>query len=201
MESRILVVHPSEIVRQGLYSVLKNLFNLDATLLSEIEELKNYSEISSSKLLLLIDSSIGETQYAKALNTFRASNTLRTILVRPTGEKSSCKEGCDCCFYLEDDKSRIKNLLNPFLENRTDNYAKKNGTGLTDREIDVIRLVAYGKTNKEIADELSISIHTVISHRKNITEKLGIKSISGLTVYAMLNNLIDAKSIDPDSLI
>ena len=72
---------------------------------------------------------------------------------------------------------------------------------MTDREIDVIRLVALGKTNKEIAEELCISIHTVISHRKNITEKLGIKSISGLTVYAMLNNLINVNSIDPGALI
>ncbi|NJO92945.1 MAG: hypothetical protein HC831_31265, partial [Chloroflexia bacterium] len=49
--------------------------------------------------------------------------------------------------------------------------------------------------------KLFISIHTVISHRKNITEKLGIKSISGLTVYAVLNKLIDTESINPEQLI
>jgi DNA-binding CsgD family transcriptional regulator len=44
--------------------------------------------------------------------------------------------------------------------------------------------------NKEIADKLGISLHTVISHRKNLTEKLGIKTVSGLTVYAMMHKLI-----------
>ena len=58
-----------------------------------------------------------------------------------------------------------------------------------------------GYANKEIAEKLFISIHTVISHRKNITDKLGIKSISGLTVYAILNKLIDTENIDPATLI
>ena len=50
--------------------------------------------------------------------------------------------------------------------------------------------------NKEIADKLNVSVHTVISHRKNITRKTGIKSVAGLTIYAMVNNLIDSKSLD-----
>jgi ATP/maltotriose-dependent transcriptional regulator MalT len=48
---------------------------------------------------------------------------------------------------------------------------------------------------KEIADELNISIHTVMSHRKNITHKTGIKSVAGLTVYALLNNLLDQNDV------
>lgn len=70
----------------------------------------------------------------------------------------------------------------------TDNESEK--ALLSDREIDVLKAVAMGSSNKEIADKLFISINTVITHRKNITDKLGIKSIAGLTVYAMMNNLI-----------
>lgn len=66
---------------------------------------------------------------------------------------------------------------------------------LSERERDVLILVAKGKTNKEIADELNISIHTVMSHRKNITHKTGIKSVAGLTVYALLNNLLDQSDV------
>ena len=62
---------------------------------------------------------------------------------------------------------------------------------LTDRERDVLVLVAKGNTNKEIASMLNISPHTVISHRKNIAHKTGIRSVAGLTVYAILNHLID----------
>ena len=67
--------------------------------------------------------------------------------------------------------------------------------GLTSRELEVLQLVACGFLNKQIADKLSISLHTVISHRKNITRKLQIKTIAGLTVYALLNGLISAKQI------
>ena len=72
--------------------------------------------------------------------------------------------------------------------------ADDNNYELTKRETAVLVELAQGKTNKEIADALSVSVHTVISHRKNITHKTGIKSVAGLTVYAMLNNLIDESS-------
>ena len=61
---------------------------------------------------------------------------------------------------------------------------------LTPRETDVLRCVAKGLLNKEIADELHISINTVLTHRKNVTAKLGIKTVSGLCLYAMMNGLI-----------
>lgn len=62
---------------------------------------------------------------------------------------------------------------------------------LTLRELDVLKEIASGKTNKEIADVLNISVNTAITHRKNITRKLGIRSVSGLSLYALMNGLID----------
>jgi DNA-binding CsgD family transcriptional regulator len=62
--------------------------------------------------------------------------------------------------------------------------------GISNREKEVLRLVAVGLTNKEIGDKLFISSHTVITHRKNISAKLGIKTIAGLTMYALINHLI-----------
>ena len=67
---------------------------------------------------------------------------------------------------------------------------------LTAREIEVLVLVVKGFINKEIADTLSISVNTVITHRRNITHKIGIRSIPGLTVYAILNNLIDISEVE-----
>lgn len=67
---------------------------------------------------------------------------------------------------------------------------QENSDGLTARETEVLTLVAQGLLNKEIADQLGISLHTVISHRKNIASKLGIKTVSGFTMYAAMNGLI-----------
>jgi len=66
---------------------------------------------------------------------------------------------------------------------------------LSDREKEILISVAQGLLNKEIADKHNISINTVITHRKNITRKTGIKTVAGLTVYAILNNLVDINSI------
>ena len=66
---------------------------------------------------------------------------------------------------------------------------------LSDREIEVLSLVAQGHINKEIADILNISLPTVVSHRKNITEKLGMKSISALTIYAVMHGYVDINKI------
>ena len=66
---------------------------------------------------------------------------------------------------------------------------------LSDRERDVIIAVVQGMTNKEIADHLFISINTVITHRRNIARKLQIHSPAGLTIYAIVNNLVDISSV------
>lgn len=63
------------------------------------------------------------------------------------------------------------------------------------REVEVLSLVAQGMINKEIADRLSISITTVISHRKNIQDKLGMKSVSALTIYAVMHGFVDVNKI------
>lgn len=66
---------------------------------------------------------------------------------------------------------------------------------LSPREVEVLTLIVRGYINKEIAEQLNISLTTVISHRKNITEKLGIRSVSALTVYAVMNGLVEANQI------
>jgi DNA-binding NarL/FixJ family response regulator len=65
---------------------------------------------------------------------------------------------------------------------------------LSERETDVLKLLVTGNANKEIADKLNISTNTVITHRKNISQNTGIKSVSGLTIYAVVNNYISIDS-------
>lgn len=67
---------------------------------------------------------------------------------------------------------------------------------LSERERDVLVQIVKGLSNKEIADVLCISVHTVITHRKNITRKLNIHSTAGLTIYAIVNHLVDLNSLD-----
>lgn len=90
-------------------------------------------------------------------------------------------------------KNKLKNIIDTGKEiNRTN---RKN-SAISEREQEVLRLVAFGFTNKQISDQLYISTHTVITHRKNISSKLGIKTIAGLTVYAIINGIIS-----PDEML
>ena len=109
----------------------------------------------------------------------------KTVLL--TNEHTPSDDFQTLCF--NDSESDIINAINSFLTGGHEE--EKNTTNsLSQREIEVLRLIASGKINKEIAQELNISINTVLSHRKNLTAKLGIKSISGLTFYAMMNGIV-----------
>ena len=71
----------------------------------------------------------------------------------------------------------------------------QNPDALSDREKDVIISLVQGMSNKEIADHLCISINTVITHRRNIARKLQIHSPAGLTIYAIVNGLVDISTV------
>ena len=66
---------------------------------------------------------------------------------------------------------------------------------LTDREIEVMSLIVQGLINKEIAERLHIGLATVVTHRKNIMDKLGFKSVSALTIYAVMHGYVDINNI------
>ncbi len=112
---------------------------------------------------------------------------------------------CDCrqsslvllyLFHLEQDLRKHTfiedDILVPVVGRLEDSAAeaRPEGEELSAREKEILVCVANGMLNKEIADKFCISIYTVITHRKNITRKTGIKTVAGLTVYALLNHLI-----------
>ena len=66
---------------------------------------------------------------------------------------------------------------------------------LSDREIEVMSLIVQGFINKEIADKLNIGLATVVTHRKNIMDKLGFRSVSALTIYAVMHGYVDINKI------
>ena len=95
----------------------------------------------------------------------------------------------DASLQLTDEPAAIQNLV---IKNTGDEKSDDTSTQqpLTDRELDVLKLLVTGISNKEIADKLFISVNTVITHRKNIVQKTGIKSVSGLTIYAVVKGII-----------
>lgn len=82
-------------------------------------------------------------------------------------------------------------------ESDDSNVTRQATSLLGEREKDILRCVAQGKSNKEIADELCISIHTVTTHRRNICSKLDIHSAAGLTIFAIINGIVSIDEVKP----
>ncbi len=197
MDKRFIIIHPLDIIRKGIWAVLRESYYDEFILLASPEMVSDYSGMTNLHLIIFLGEPYNNAESKLIIeNTLGQNNKLIWIEVRDSMsdlqqsvQSISINQSSD--FILESVRMIIENQKN----------STKSVTELTDRETDVLKLVALGFSNKEIADKLFISIHTVISHRKNTTEKLGIKSISGLTVYAILNKLIDTRNIDPSSLI
>lgn len=85
------------------------------------------------------------------------------------------------------DSEHIEDLNHTFSDEYKSRGSNKQ---LTNREIEVLKLIVQGRLNKEIADKLNISLNTVLSHRKNIISKTGIKTVSGLTFYCISNGYV-----------
>lgn len=122
------------------------------------------------------------------------SSVIPVALVTSYVDKSILSQFKDV-IEMNDSKQKVVSKIFNLLNDNNLSLDRNDGVELSNREIDVLVALVKGMTNKEISDKLFISVHTVITHRKNIIHKTGIKSVSGLTVYALLNNLVDESDI------
>ena len=189
---RILVAEPSYLVRKGLSTILNELKTI-----TKIEEISGQEELKGSlnslmPNLILINTTISSIPEAdQILKKHATESNIISIFNSPLPD-----DGNETTLSVFDTKPvLLTKLRNQVKKIQKTVIQQENSEDLSDREKDVLQKIALGKINKEIASELFISTHTVISHRKNITRKLGIKTVSGLTVYAILNQLIKVEDI------
>ncbi len=95
------------------------------------------------------------------------------------------KSKFDSLLNLDSDRHELFKTMEKVMQQLGATQTETDNNTLSERELSILKLVALGNTNNEIAERLFISTHTVMTHRKNITRKLGIKTVSGLTVYAI----------------
>jgi DNA-binding NarL/FixJ family response regulator len=100
----------------------------------------------------------------------------------------------DAVIYLNDTKERVEEQLRKIDKQENEDVDDENRE-LSEREKEILVGVVKGMINKEIAEVYNISINTVITHRRNIARKLDIHSPSGLTVYAILNKLVNIEDL------
>ncbi len=193
--STILIAENSCMIRKGLRSILQNLENSEV--IQIIDNKEDVCEIvnKSKPDILIINPDMLPSDCADLKREFVNGHKLSLILL---SDKENLKNEVKADAYINylDDQDTILDLMQEIINKKTKNsIPNKNADTISSREKNILKHIALGLTNKEIADQLFISIHTVVTHRKNITQKLGIKSVSGLTVYAILHNLISMDEV------
>ena len=194
MSNRVIICEASEIITAGLYDIIQSIAGFDVVMrLDSPEALTEKLLATDANILIINPSLLGFNTQSLMTQWTKENPNLVCIALETSYMDESVLKHFDGVIGINDSKLKIINKLNQIVQN--DKGEKSDDVELSKREIDVLVAVAKGMMNKEIADMMNLSIHTVISHRKNITRKTGIKSVSGLTVYALLNNLIDENEV------
>ena len=194
MRNRVIICETSEIIANGLAEIINGMAQFDVVLRVDSPERISEKILSSNANMLIIDPALlGYQNKDFLLQLGKEHPNVFVVALVTTYLDHSFLTPYNGVIELNDSRAKIIDKMNELVQNE----ASKNSDDveLSKRETDVLVAVAKGMMNKEIAEQMNISIHTVISHRKNITRKTGIKSVSGLTVYALLNNLIDEKDL------
>ena len=190
------MIVPSEIMERGLESILEG-----SHVFSVEEIFHDYSKMVETRLrsldpdVVIIDPLVLDFSNRKNGRNMLADVCDSIVIALDSSAISDdvlrLYDGSVSIFDRSD--AIIRKLQSAMDSKQTDPVS--DGGELSAREKEILVCVAKGMLNKEIADKLNLSIYTVITHRKNITRKTGIKTVAGLTVYALLNGLIDMSSV------
>lgn len=189
----IAVAESSVIVRSGLVSVLKRLPDMEVEVVEVTSKdgIRHCMEMHTPQILIVNPQLEGWFDVDAFRQCYKQDVKLVSLLCSMVD--SSQLKGYDERVTLFDDmaslEKKITELLNIADEEEPDQDA------LSQREKEIVDCIVRGMTNKEIAEKLFISVHTVMTHRKNITRKLQIHSAAGLTIYAIVNKLVELSEV------
>lgn len=191
---RIAIIDPNTPAALGLKALLQEVVPV-----MEVDTFGSFAELSAN-------APEQHFHYFVALNVllenraYFAANSHKTIVLTPSATAKAQVAGFNSICVCQPERQLVRELLaleqRAHADGRNLPPMERSRHGLlTEREAEVMTLIVRGHINKEIADRLNIGLATVITHRKNIMEKLGIKSVSALTIHAVMNGYVDIDSI------
>lgn len=186
---RVAIVEPSAIVAEGVGVLLRASGDIDviATYASpaELQRLRSQD----------VDVVVASLSFVRDIELLRLGGDTPVVGIQSSLADIDTLSRFTAVVSLYSTDSELQQSIRDVVDAPVAEHSHTESHELSERECDVLVLVARGLTNKEIANELNISPHTVMSHRKNIAHKTGIRSVAGLTVYAVLNKLIDSEQL------
>ena len=192
---RIAIIDPNTLSALGLKQMLQNVIHI-----MDVETFGSFLELQANNPESFFHFFVAMNILIENRAFFSEHRKKTIVLTLSLDSTSQLSEFNSLCINVPE-QELVRSLL--FLEQ----HAHKHGRNLppmprvlqqkilTDREIEVMSLIVQGYINKEIAEKLNIALATVITHRKNIMEKLGFKSVSALTIYAVMHGYVDINNI------
>lgn len=194
---KIVIAESSLIIRTGLETVLKRLPGLRISL-TELPTADNLIEIIRNELpdILIINPSIPGYHGLEHIKEQVGCPEMKCVALLYATADNVLLRPYDDQINIYDSPDELKHKLERLNTSKTagDSGDEEQQT-LSTREKEIVVYVVKGMTNREIADRLFLSTHTVITHRRNIARKLQVHSASGLTVYAIVNKLVELSEI------
>lgn len=192
----IAVAESSAIVRHGMLEILKHFPDTPHPVqlieVTSLEALDNCMQTHVPDLLIVDPAFEGWFNIDNFKADPQSANVKCIALLCSMVDQNLLRKYDDSISLYDDEEAiygKISQLFHAAREDEADADA------LSQREREIITCVVKGMTNKEIAEKLYISIHTVITHRRNIARKLQIHSPAGLTIYAIVNNLVELSDV------
>lgn len=186
----VIIIEPSDIIVRGLSSLLDEAEQF--RVVDTFPDISKFQEHNSPKQvadIVVINPALVSYGKRGVIRTLFPELKLVALLYSYVDRETLMQ--FDESIEVYDKPSKIIHKLEQMASNDESMKSTAEAGDLSDREKEILVAVAKGMINKEIADLHNISIHTVMAHRKNISRKTGIKSVSGFVVYALLNNYIE----------
>lgn len=195
---KIAIADPSVIVRSGLVVALKRIPSLHLQIfeIASIDLVSNYLRLHKPDLLI-INPSFWGTMDVQKLKDENDLPDLKCFALLSAMLDENLLKVYDDRITLYDTVEQLGGKLQKVIDADPETDDEEMGS-LSQREKEILVCVVKGLTNKEIAQALFLSTHTVITHRRNIARKLEIHSTAGLTIYAIVNKLVELDEIKKD---
>ena len=191
---KVVIAEPSLIIRKGLLSVLKKL----STLHIETAEVADMQQLMTSLSwhrpdILIVNPGVAGVVSLAHIKKGSEGAVPKCVALQNSLVDLSILKMYDEVISVYDSAEQIKEKFDKLIYDTTEKEVRQEP--LTEREKEIIVGVVKGMTNKQIAEKLCLSAHTVITHRRNIAGKLQIHSPAGLTIYAIVNKFVDIDDV------
>lgn len=191
---KIIIAETAPIILSGIVDCIKGIHEIHSSV-AEVDSKKSLLDIISttSTDLLIVNPTFGGLLHPDDIRRSSLNPDIKIFAIEISRLTKATLSLYDEHIHVTDDLSDIKSkIIQCVVPHENDTDEKES---LSSREKEIISFVVKGFTNQEIADKLFLSVHTVMTHRRNIARKLQIHSATGLTIYAIVNKIVDLSEI------